>query len=124
MELFKQIKDALFAKHADTKPDIGAEQYEDIRFNIVVIEFSDSVESRSGEIIAEKMRQREGLNVSYFDEPFSKNFLSLDTRTLFDLIDKGQAILDRTGADVLLWGYREGEKIRINFQNASKRSFC
>lgn len=117
MELFKQIKDALFAKHADTKPDIGAEQYEDIRFNIVVIEFSDSVESRSGEIIAEKMRQREGLNVSYFDEPFSKNFLSLDTRTLFDLIDKGQAILDRTGADVLLWGYREGEKIRINFQN-------
>ncbi len=117
MELLKQIKDALFAKHADTKPDLGAEEYEDIRFNLVVIEFSDSVESRSGEIIAEKMRRHEGLSVSYFDEPFPKNFLNLDTRTLFDLIDKGQAILDRTGADVLLWGYREGEKIRINFQN-------
>lgn len=97
-----------------------AESYACPDFKIVVIEFSDNVESRSGEIISRLMDSKEALNVSYFDEPFSKTFLNFESRTLFDLIDKGQAILDKTKADVLVWGYREGEKIRINFQNSSQ----
>lgn len=117
MGLLNLIKSSFFEKtnHSSEKEDF--ETYSHINFKVEVIEFSDNVESRSGEIIAKQMMTKEGLDVSYFDEPFSKNFLSLDARTLFDLIDKGQTILDKTGADVLIWGYREGEKIRINFQN-------
>lgn len=87
-----------------------------INFKIVVVEFADNVEGNSGEIVASLLQSKEGLNISYFNEPFSKSFLNLESRTLFDLIDKGQAILDKTGADVLVWGYREDDKIRLNFQ--------
>ena len=90
------------------------------RFRVKVIEFSDNVEGSSGEIIARQLATREGIEVSYFDEPFNKSFLNLESRTLFDLIDKGQTILDKTGADVLLWGCREGSRIRLNFQVPSQ----
>lgn len=90
------------------------------RFRVKVIEFSDNVEGSSGEIIARQLATREGIEVSYFDEPFNKSFLNLESRTLFDLIDKGQTILDRTGADVLLWGCRESSRIRLNFQVPSQ----
>lgn len=116
MRLLERIKTSFFAGHQDD----GIDDYAHINFKIVVIEFSDNVESRSGELISQLMSTKEGLSVSYFDEPFAKTFLNLDSRTLFDLIDKGQTILDRTSADVLVWGYREGERIRINFQNSSQ----
>jgi len=89
-----------------------------IHFKIEVVEFADNVESRSGETIARLLRTQDGLDVSYFEEPFSKTFLNLESRTLFDLIDRGQTILDKTGADVLIWGYREADKIRLNFQTS------
>ena len=121
MNILNKIK-TMFFSSASPKED--AEPVFDInnliKFKVVVIEFSDNVESRSGEIIAKKLEQQEGLQVSYFDEPFNKNFLNLDSRTIFDLIDRGLSIIDRTQADVLLWGYREGDKIRINFQNSKQ----
>lgn len=89
-------------------------------FKIKVIEFSDNVEGNSGEIIARQLSSKEGIEVSYFDEPFNKSFLNLESRTLFDLIDKGQTILDKTKSDVLIWGYREGNRIRLNFQTPSQ----
>lgn len=89
-------------------------------FKVKVIEFSDNVEGNSGEIIARQLSSKEGLEVSYFDEPFNKTFLNLESRTLFDLIDKGQTILDKTGADVLVWGCREGNRIRLNFQTMNQ----
>lgn len=120
MGLLNLIKSTLFTKSHRSSENGSLENYAHINFKVEIIEFSDNVESRSGEIIARQMTGKEGLNVSYFDESFSKSFLNLDARTLFDLIDKGQTILDKTGADVLIWGYREGEKIRINFQNNSQ----
>lgn len=87
-----------------------------IDFKIVVVEFSDNVESNSGETITRLLNEKEGISASYYDAPFPKTFLNLESRTLFDLIDRGQALLDRTRADVLVWGYREGDKIRLNFQ--------
>lgn len=120
MQLLNLIKSFLLPRSKASDQDETFVNYHQINFKAVVIEFSDSVESRSGEIIAKQMESKEGLNVAYFDEPFSKTFLNLDSRTLFDLIDKGQEIIDKTGADVLVWGYREGEKIRINFQNTSQ----
>lgn len=87
-----------------------------IDFRIVIVEFSDNVESSNGETITRLLNAKEGLSATYYDDPFPKTFLNLESRTLFDLIDRGQALLDRTHADVLVWGYREGDKIRLNFQ--------
>ena len=120
MELFGALK-KLFqnsgGRSAETTGTVPAAMP---RFKIKVIEFSDNVEGSSGEIIARQLSAREGIEVGYFDEPFNKSFLNLESRTLFDLIDKGQAILDKTGADVLLWGCREGNRIRLNFQVPSQ----
>ena len=121
MSFIEQIKKLFFSSSEQEKETEAELHFNDlIKFKVVVIEFSDNVESHSGEIITRKLQQQAGLNVVYFDDPFSKHFLNLDSRTLFDLIDKGQEIIDRTHADVLIWGYREGEKIRINFQNGKQ----
>ena len=90
------------------------------RFRVKVIEFSDNVEGSSGEIIARQLATREGIEVGYFDEPFIFSFLFLECRSLFVLFDNGLRFLDKTGADVLLWGCREGSRIRLNFQVPSQ----
>lgn len=117
MELLKYIKNSfLGSRHTPaTEQDLAALH---INFKVTVAEFLDNVESNSGEVLAKILGSRDGLSVFYYNEPFSKTFLSLESRTLFDLIDKGQSILERTGAEVLVWGCREGNKIRLNFQTA------
>ena len=90
--------------------------YSAAQFKVVVIDFLDNVESSCGENLARLLSSREGLSLSFFDENFSKNFLNLESRSLFDLIDRGQTIIDRTDADVIIWGYRENDRIRLNFQ--------
>ncbi len=57
-----------------------------------------------------------------FTEKFNKHFLNLNKRTFFDLIDYGNTILNKEQADVLIWGYQEGDNIRINFH--TKHSFA
>lgn len=91
-----------------------------ISFKIVVVEFAENVESSAGEIFSALLRTQNYFDVQYFNEPFSKGFLNLEGRTFFDFIDKGQAILEKTKADVLVWGCREGDKIRLNFQTLSQ----
>ena len=90
--------------------------YSAAQFKVVVIDFLDNIESSGGENLARLLSSREGLSLSFFDENFSKNFLNLESRSLFDLIDRGQTIIDRTDADVIIWGYRENDRIRLNFQ--------
>lgn len=116
MGLIKSLKNKVSAIFATSPVEDNSDIFLHINFKIVVVEFADNVESNSGEIIANILQSKEGLKISYFDEPFTKTFLSLESRSLFDLIDKGQTILERTGADVLVWGYREADRIRLNFQ--------
>ncbi|MBR1948290.1 MAG: hypothetical protein IKA30_00695, partial [Alphaproteobacteria bacterium] len=85
-----------------------------------VVEFAENVESSASEIFAALLRTQSYFDISYFNEPFPKTFLNLEGRTFFDFIDKGQAILEKTKADVLVWGCRENDKIRLNFQTASQ----
>ncbi len=108
-------------------PNEPSEDYDDvqveafnIKYRVMVIEFSETIDSSSGEILAAMLREHKNLDVSYFNEPFNKSFLSLEGRSFFDFIDKGQAILDKTNMDVLIWGYREGDKIRLNFQTPTQ----
>lgn len=86
------------------------------KFRVAVVDFLDNVESIGGENTAQILREFPDFEVLFLDEPFNKNFLNLESRTLFDLLDKGQALLDKTEADVLIWGCRENNKIRLNFQ--------
>ena len=116
MNLSNWLKNKLNFLPIRNNNDIPISAIDLINFKIVIVEFSDNVEGRSGEIITQLLNQKEGINVSYYDDPFPKNFLSLESRTIFDLIDRGQTLLDKTQADVLVWGYRDGDKIRLNFQ--------
>lgn len=113
--MFRKMLKNLFTPKADSS-NLTINTLDLIKFKIVVVEFAENVENNSGEFIARLLNSKDGLAVSYFDEPFSKTFLNLESRTLFDLIDRGQTILDKSEADVLIWGYREGDKIRLNFQ--------
>lgn len=87
-----------------------------VKFKVVVVDFLDNIESSGGENLARLLSTQEGLSLSFFDENFPKSFLNLESRTLFDLIDRGQTIIEKTGADVIIWGYRDNDRIRLNFQ--------
>ena len=116
MQLLELLKNTFLQPRPASPEDLTPEAALQINFRIVVVEFADNVEGSCGELIADFLKSCEGVSVTYFDEPFNKTFLNLESRTLFDLLDKGQDILDKTGADVLVWGCREGDKIRLNFQ--------
>lgn len=118
MQLLDFLKNTFLQPRPVSADDLTPEAALQINFRVVVVEFADNVEGSCGELVTNFLHSCEGLSVSYFDEPFSKTFLNLESRTLFDLLDKGQDILDKTGADVLVWGCREGDKIRLNFQTA------
>ncbi|MBP1532039.1 MAG: hypothetical protein ILA52_00870, partial [Alphaproteobacteria bacterium] len=47
-------------------------------------------------------------------------FLNLQGRNFFDFIDQGNQILSSTKSDIVIWGYEENAKIRLNFQIANQ----
>lgn len=116
MSFLSFLKNSFLTPRPETEKSLSEEEALQINFNVVVIEFSENVENSSGEILTALLRTAPYLTVHYFNEPFNKNFLNLEGRTFFDFIDKGQTILDKTKADILIWGYRESDKIRLNFQ--------
>lgn len=116
MNFISFLKNSFLTPKVETEKSLSEEEALQINFNVVVIEFAENVENSSGEILTALLRTAPYLTVHYFNEPFNKSFLNLEGRTFFDFIDKGQTILDKTKADVLIWGYREADKIRLNFQ--------
>lgn len=118
MQILEFLKKTFLKPQVFEDENLSEEDALGINFNVVVIEFAENVESSAGEILTALLRTQNYLTVNYFNEPFNKNFLNLEGRTFFDFIDKGQAILDKTKADVLIWGCREGDKIRLNFQTS------
>lgn len=87
-----------------------------VQLRVCVSEFEDNCINNSGKILAQYLAQNKNFSVVYFDEPFSKNFLNLNDRNFFDWLDQGKNILKKTKSDVLVWGVREGVKLRLNFQ--------
>lgn len=108
----------LFSKKSKEKP------LEDLtyapKFRVIITEFVDIVEGASQEIVKKQIRDKDGIELISYKEPFNKSFLNLGSKDLFDWIDKGQSIIDETNADVIIWGFREGDKLRLNFQNSSQ----
>lgn len=120
MQILDFLKNVFLKPKTEKKELLSEEEALNISFKVVVVEFAENVESSAGEIFAALLRSFGYFNVSYFNEPFSKSFLNLEGRTFFDFIDKGQAILDKTKADVVVWGCRENDKIRLNFQTSTQ----
>ena len=120
VQILEFLKKTFLRPRPQNIDDFALENHLNINFNIVVAEFLDVVESTGGETIASLLKMFDGISVNYYNKPFDKSFLNLESRTLFDLVDKGQSILDDTSADVLIWGCREGNKIRLNFQTSSQ----
>ncbi|MDR1693869.1 MAG: hypothetical protein LBR70_01560 [Lactobacillaceae bacterium] len=108
----------LFSKSKQS--DISEQPINAQSFKIIITEFLDNVDENSGEIIARLLQKKEGISVHYFNQPFDKNFLNFDSKELFDWMDKGQDIADKAEAYVVVWGYRDGDRIRINFQSPNQ----
>ncbi len=119
MKLLRKLKNFFFPPVSSDEKLLNENNFH-VRFTVGVIEFADNVESDGGRNFCKLLENRPDLNVFYFDEPFPKNFLTLESRTFFDMIDRGQTIIDRTKADVIIWGCRENDKIRLNFQTGKQ----
>ncbi len=85
-------------------------------FRVTVVAFEDKCNLNCGLRFAELLKRSNLFEVTFFNEPFAKSFLNLQSRNFFDFIDRGNKILASTQADILIWGYEEDGKIRLNFQ--------
>lgn len=85
-------------------------------FNVTVVAFEDKCNLNCGRRFADLLSSNPIFNVTFFSEPFPKGFLNLQGRNFFDFIDRGTQIIQSTHADILVWGYEESGKIRLNFQ--------
>ena len=105
----ENIRKFLTAPKTETKDSI---------FRVTVVAFEDKCSMNCGRRFAEILKHNPLFEVNFFDEAFPKGFLNLQGRNFFDFIDRGNKILSSTQSDVLVWGYEENGKIRLNFQIA------
>ena len=89
-------------------------------FKVAVIDFATNNDLSCGRHFAEILKQNPLFEVEFCDERFAKGFLNFQGRNFFDFIDKGNKILRRTHSDVVIWGYEEEGKIRLNFQTPNQ----
>ncbi|MBR2274005.1 MAG: hypothetical protein IJ864_04160 [Alphaproteobacteria bacterium] len=115
MENFIKI---LFRSDAKEKRSLPKVQM----LKIVVVEFAEYGNYGFAKGLVRLLQKNPCFSVRYFDEPFEKNFLDLQGRNFFDLVDAGNTILQKLNADVVIWGYQENENIRLNFQTANAYS--
>ena len=83
---------------------------------VVVVDFDDGSQEKSGRFLESLLAEKSFLEVSFYDEGFDKTFLNLQGKNFFDFYDTGKQILKKTKADVLIWGWKKDEKLRLNLQ--------
>lgn len=98
------------------KSDLPEQKALEGLFRVTVVAFEDKCSLNCGWRFAELLQRNRLFDVRFFNEPFSKSFLNLQGRNFYDFIDHGNKILQSTRADILVWGYEEDGKIRLNFQ--------
>ena len=108
----------LFGKNTDNKRVLPKVE----TLKVVVVDFVEYGNYGFAQAMTKLLQKNPSFNVRLFDEPFDKNFLNLQGRNFFDLIDAGNTILQKLNADVIVWGYQENENIRLNFQTANAYS--
>lgn len=111
-----------FGAFSDIKNIFAAQEkspYEKL-FKITVVDFAVINDLSCGKHFVEILKQNPMFEVEFCDEQFSKSFLNFQGRNFFDFIDKGNKILRRTHSDIVVWGYEEYGKIRLNFQTPNQ----
>ncbi len=89
-------------------------------FRVTVVAFEDKCNLNCGRRFADILQKNPLFDVHFFAETFPKGFLNLQGRNFFDFIDRGNQILNSTHSDIVIWGYEENAKIRLNFQVADQ----
>ena len=89
-------------------------------FRVTVVPFEDRCNLNCGKRFAEMLSINPLFEVTFLNENFPKGFLNLQGRNFFDFIDQGNRILETQRSDVVIWGYEESGKIRLNFQSANQ----
>ncbi len=89
-------------------------------FRVTVVAFEDKCSLNCGWRFAELLQRNRLFDVYFFNEPLAKSFLNLQSRNFFDFINQGNNILQTTRADIVIWGYEEEGKIRLNFQTKNQ----
>lgn len=89
-------------------------------FRVTVVAFEDRCNLNCGLRFAELLKQNTLFDVNFLNEPFPKGFLNLQGRNFFDFIDQGTRITETNHSDIVVWGYEENGKIRLNFQTANQ----
>ena len=89
-------------------------------FKVTVVEFEDRCNLNCGLRFAELLKSNNLFDVVFCRDSFPKGFLNLQGRNFFDFIDQGKRILEENHSDILIWGYEESGKIRLNFQTSSQ----
>ena len=107
---------SFFTKTAAPTPPEKAIPVSNPRFKVVVADFYDSTTSNGAINLAAVLNLCEGIEAVAYTQNFDHSFLNLESRNIFDLIDTGNSILSRNKADVIIWGYRDKDRIRLNFQ--------
>ena len=112
--MFYQLLHKLLSYHPTQKND--KEPSVEIKFKVIVVEFYDPTNSSNGKKLVSLLANRAEFETKYLLPDFDLSFLNMESRNLFDLIDHGQNILDKTEADVLIWGCRQNNHLRLNIQ--------
>ncbi len=86
-------------------------------FKVIIADFYDNSSSNGATNLSSALKNCEGLSVTAYTENFDHSFLNFESRNIFDLIDTGNSILEKNHADVIVWGYRDKDRIRLNFQS-------
>lgn len=89
-------------------------------FRVTVVAFEDKCNLNCGKRFAELLSSNPLFEVNFCNETFPKGFLNLQGRNFFDFIDQGNRILSESHSDIVIWGYEENGKIRLNFQTPSQ----
>lgn len=89
-------------------------------FKVTVVAFEDRCNVNCGKHFADLLGHNSLFEVNFCNEVFPKGFLNLQGRNFFDFIDQGKRILADNKSDVVIWGYEENGKIRLNFQTMNQ----
>ena len=87
---------------------------------VVVVAFEDDCAENSGRYLYDLLSEKQLFDARFYDDETDKSFLNLQGRNFFDFYDAGQKILKQNKADVLIWGFRKEDKIRLNFQTPNQ----
>ncbi len=83
---------------------------------VLIAPFVDNCAINGAQALCHHLNIFPFIKAEYQETPFEPEILILDGRRFYDLFEKGRSLLKRAKADVLIWGLREENMIRLNFQ--------